>query len=109
MRPVANFSCLTLQRHRKHLRSSETRCRLNVILKVFVLLMLPAIFGALVGETAFALQKAQKTIFLAPDDHTDYFWTADDVQCRAAFIKTLEFYLGQIEQTQNERAEFQAR
>ena len=28
-------------------------------------------------------------VYIAPDDHTDYFWTASDVEYRQAFIDTL--------------------
>lgn len=61
------------------------------------------------GGKALAQQELQKTIYLAPDDHTDYFWTADDVQYRAVFIETLDYYLGQIDNTQNDPDPFQAR
>ena len=61
------------------------------------------------GSNTFAVQEAEKTIYLAPDDHTDYFWTADDVQYRAAFIETLDYYLGQIDKTQNDPDPFQTR
>ena len=64
---------------------------------------------ACLGRSALAVQEAHKTIYLAPDDHTDYFWTADDVQYRAAFIETLDYYLGQIDKTQNEPESFQTR
>ena len=66
-------------------------------------------FLASFGPNSFAFQEAEKTIYLAPDDHTDYFWTADDVQYRAAFIETLDYYLGQIDKTQNDPDPFQAR
>ena len=48
-----------------------------------------------------------KTIYLAPDDHTDYFWTADDVQYRAVFIETLDYYLDRIEESADQPLEYQ--
>ncbi|SFE09554.1 alpha-mannosidase, partial [Nitrosomonas sp. Nm166] len=29
---------------------------------------------------------AQKRIYLAPDDHTDYMWTADEAEYEDAFL-----------------------
>ena len=42
---------------------------------------------------------AIKRIYLANDEHTDYFWTADDVAYRAAFLGMLDFYMAQAEST----------
>lgn len=52
-------------------------------------------------------QSSPKTIYLAPDDHTDYFWTADDVQYRDVFIETLDYYLDRIDESTNQPPEFQ--
>lgn len=40
-----------------------------------------------------------KRIYIANDEHTDYFWTADDLAYRQAFIDMLNFYMTQAEQT----------
>ena len=37
------------------------------------------------------------TIYIAPDDHTDYFWTADDTTYAAVFVRTLDYYLDAID------------
>ncbi len=37
--------------------------------------------------------------YLAMDDHTDYMWSGDDVQYRAAFGRMLDFYMAQAENT----------
>ena len=42
---------------------------------------------------------AVKRIYLANDEHTDYFWTANDVTYRAAFLGMLDFYMAQAEST----------
>jgi alpha-mannosidase len=42
---------------------------------------------------------ATKRIYIANDDHTDYFWSGDDVQYRSAFLSMLDFYLTQAERT----------
>ena len=38
-------------------------------------------------------------IYIANDDHTDYFWSGDDVQYRAVFLGMLDFYMAQAEAT----------
>ncbi len=43
--------------------------------------------------------EAQKRIYIANDDHTDYFWTGTDVQYRTAFLSMLDYYMNQIEAT----------
>jgi len=50
-----------------------------------------------------------RKIYLAPDDHTDYFWTADDATYRKVFLETLDYYLEQMDQTWNAPSDQQAR
>lgn len=52
------------------------------------------------------LQAQQKQLYIANDDHTDYFWTADDVTYRNAFINQLDYYIGLME-TQNDTLPFE--
>ena len=40
-----------------------------------------------------------KRIYIANDDHTDYFWSGDDVQYRNAFLTMLDYYMGRSEAT----------
>ncbi|HET6162361.1 MAG TPA: glycosyl hydrolase-related protein [Planctomycetota bacterium] len=66
------------------------------------------------GGCAFALlsltARAQTpTVYIACDDHTDYFWTADDVAYRKAFLRTLDYFLDQIDKTADDPPDFQAR
>jgi alpha-mannosidase len=42
---------------------------------------------------------ASKRIYIANDDHTDYFWSGDDVQYRTAFLTMLDYYMAQAEAT----------
>ena len=35
----------------------------------------------------------QRRFYMAPDDHTDYFWIADDVAYRQAFL-TISYVVG---------------
>ncbi|MEO5988313.1 MAG: T9SS type A sorting domain-containing protein [Candidatus Eisenbacteria bacterium] len=39
--------------------------------------------------------------YLAMDDHTDYMWSGDDVEYRAAFGRMLDYYMTQAESTAN--------
>lgn len=36
---------------------------------------------------------AQKRIYIAPDDHTDYMWTADEDAYREAMLSMIDYYL----------------
>lgn len=44
-----------------------------------------------------ALSAQPLHLYIANDDHTDYFWTADDVTYRNAFINQLDYYIGLME------------
>lgn len=56
--------------------------------------------AAIVGLSSLApLARAEKRIYLGNDDHTDYFWSGDDVEYRAAFQNMLDYYMNQAEQT----------
>ena len=50
-----------------------------------------------------------KRIYLAPDDHTDYLWTADEATYRQAFLEMLDYYLDQADATEGNPADFQSR
>jgi alpha-mannosidase len=52
---------------------------------------------------------ALKQIFIAPDDHTDFFWTADETTYRDAFLEMIDHYLDLANSTANEAADFQSR
>ena len=51
------------------------------------------------GRPLFPASTAQKRIYIANDDHTDYVWTADEATYRAAFLEMLDYYLNQIDST----------
>ena len=46
---------------------------------------------------------------MAPDDHTDYFWSATADQYSVAFTDMLDYYLDQADATKNEPANLQSR
>jgi alpha-mannosidase len=54
-------------------------------------------------------QDTPKRIYLAGDDHTDYFWSADDVTYRRAFVETIDHYLALADQTASLPAIHQSR
>ena len=58
---------------------------------------------------AQAQNEAVKRIYIAPDDHTDYMWTADEPTYRSAFIETLDYYIKQIELTKKDPAPYRAK
>ncbi len=58
--------------------------------------------------SAFA-QINPKRIYIAPDDHTDYFWSAGEETYRQAFVETIDYYLNLTDSTANEPSEHQSR
>ncbi len=53
-------------------------------------------------------QEARR-IYLAPDDHTDYMWTADEAAYRDAFVTMLDYYIALAEKTAGEPPQWQSR
>ncbi len=51
----------------------------------------------------------QKRFYIAPDDHTDYFWIADDVTYRQSFLTMIDYYLNKMDETQNNPSDSQMR
>jgi alpha-mannosidase len=51
----------------------------------------------------------QRRIYIAPDDHTDYVWSADEETYRQAFLETLDYYLDQADKTASNAPEHQSR
>ncbi len=52
---------------------------------------------------------ALKRIYLAPDDHTDLFWTANDASYREAFVRMIDYYLDLADSTADLPLDFQSR
>jgi len=48
-------------------------------------------------------------VYIAPDDHTDYLWTADEETYRKAFIETIDYYLDLADSTAGQPADFRSR
>ena len=55
------------------------------------------------------LVHAQKRFYISPDDHTDYFWTADDVEYRKAFLSMIDYYLDKMDETAGNPSDTQMR
>ena len=66
-----------------------------------------AVFGALAA--AMMLCAETRRIYIAPDDHTDYMWTADEETYRQAFIEMIDYYLDLADKTRNNPPEHQSR
>ena len=65
--------------------------------------------GALLSSLAGRLGLDPKRIYIAPDDHTDYIWTADEQTYQEAFLEMLDYYLDQADATADEPPDFQSR
>lgn len=55
--------------------------------------------GGLAGPVA--AEQPAKRIYLAADNHTDYFWTADEATYRKVFIETIDYYLDLADKTRD--------
>ncbi|MBK8882041.1 MAG: glycoside hydrolase [Bacteroidales bacterium] len=64
------------------------------------------IFGFLILKSTLA---QQRKIYLAPDDHTDYMWSADEAGYRKAFLETLDYYIRLNDSTAGESYPYQSK
>jgi alpha-mannosidase len=62
-----------------------------------------------VTELPDAALADKRRIYLAPDDHTDYMWSANEANYRQAFLDMLDYYLNLADQTSSEQAPYQSR
>ena len=72
----------------------------------------PGAPGTTAPSARVAAQPPQETpyrVFLAPDDHTDYLWSADEETYREVFLSTLDWVLDRIDATADAPPEHQAR
>jgi alpha-mannosidase len=78
------------------------------------------IFGALVPETGSQATEVEdpatitptispKRIYIAPDDHDDLMWTADENTYRQAWLDMLDYYLNLADTTAGQPAAYQSR
>ncbi|MBI5709704.1 MAG: T9SS type A sorting domain-containing protein [Candidatus Eisenbacteria bacterium] len=57
-----------------------------------------ALLASLPGS-APAHAATPRRLYIANDEHTDYFWTADDAAYRTAFLDMLDYYMDQADST----------
>lgn len=69
--------------------------------KLFAIIVVVFVLGSLSAQ--------QKKIYIGIDDHTDFMWTANEAGYDSAFVKMLDYYLDQIDSTQSNPDDFQAR
>jgi alpha-mannosidase len=72
------------------------------------LAFLPA-FTFLILFNQIRLHAQMEKIYLAPDDHTDYVWTADEDDYRKAILDMTDYYLDLTDKTADEPKDFQSR
>jgi hypothetical protein len=54
-------------------------------------------------------QGAQKRVYIACDDHTDYMWTADEATYRAAFQEMIDYYSALADATASNAPEYRSK
>ncbi len=64
------------------------------------------VFGFLILNT---ISGQQRKIYIAPDDHTDYMWSADEESYRDAFLETLDYYIRLNDSTSHELYPYQSK
>jgi alpha-mannosidase len=63
--------------------------------------------AALFGATGARSQ--QERIYIAPDDHTDYVWTADEETYQKAILQMTDYYLDLADKTATNPKDYQSR
>ena len=51
----------------------------------------------------------QRRFYIAPDDHTDYYWTADGTTYRQSFLTMIDYYLDKMDATAGNPSDSQMR
>ena len=65
--------------------------------------------AALFDAAPASAQTTPKRIYIAPDDHTDYMWSADEETYRQAFLAMTDYWLNRADATKNNPSDFQSR
>lgn len=68
-----------------------------------------AVAAAILTVFLSASLHAQRRFYIAPDDHTDYFWIADDVTYRQSFLRMIDYYLNKMDETASNPSDQQMR
>ena len=68
-----------------------------------------AVFAFLILFNQTRVHAQKEKIYLAPDDHTDYVWTANEDDYRKAILDMTDYYLDLTDKTGEEAKDFQSR
>ena len=80
------------------------RVVLNIAAKtVFAAALIVAVLGTL------ALAAPPERVYIACDDHTDYYWSGDGATYRRAFLEMIDYYLARADATDGQPPDYQAR
>jgi len=52
---------------------------------------------------------AQKRFYISADDHTDYYWIADEATYRQSFLTMIDYYINRMDATQSNPSDSQMR
>ena len=63
----------------------------------------------MLAAASVSLKAQPRRIYLAPDDHTDYMWTADEDAYRDAILKMLDYYIELNDKTAGEPYPYQSK
>ena len=78
-------------------------------MKVFPRILKQAIAASLVTVVLSSAAFGQKRFYIAPDDHTDYYWLADGDAYRQNFLTMIDYYLNKMDQTAGNPSDQQMR
>jgi alpha-mannosidase len=85
-------------------------CKIYIGLKLCLSLSIALCTASYAAETVVKpVEVTPKRIYIAPDDHTDYMWTANEAVYRKAFVEMLDYYLDLADKTQNDAPEYRSR
>ena len=85
------------------IRPLPVRRKVSFFLRFIVFIMIA------LGLWSALAQAEPKRIYIANDDHTDYMWKANEAAYRNAFLEMTDYYLDQIDATQDDPPEYQSR
>jgi alpha-mannosidase len=67
------------------------------------------VFALCLASFIVSATHAQRRFYIAPDNHTDYMWTADEAAYRQIFLSSIDYYLNKMDATQANPSDQQMR
>jgi alpha-mannosidase len=64
---------------------------------------------ACIAVALSASAQPPQRVYVAPDDHTDYMWTADEETYRQVYLEMIDYYLDQMDRTAKDHPDHHAR